>query len=428
MDISKILRYKKYIANGDHDGDFLQQLADRYTEQENNAISPYAIIINSSRANTVYRDGIPYQCIVDYNRIFQKSGTIKSIFHKELITRTIDEFKPGDIIEHSDTDYENKKYYLLLKTEHLRGGFDHSIMLKCHGILRWINQYGEIKEIPFTYRSDTVSTYGIENGKFINISNERRNILIPLNEETSQFKKEKRFIFDGRAWKIITKDSIEFDNIIHLILEEDQINTATDNVDLEIADYFNGYSNYKIEILNGSIIDVNVNDILQLNVVVKKNNEIVNEKLIFSSSNEEIATVSDDGLVTFISEGEVVITVALENNNSIMSTITINIQELTIDNYSIFIEGSNEIKYGQSKQYYATVFNNGVVVDGEVSFQLFADDMSTSTQLATIIEQNNNFCVVKNNNSNSGYVQLRVQLLENPDIVEWKRIQMKPIF
>lgn len=138
--------------------------------------------------------------------------------------------KLGAIIE-----WQNQNW---LVVEHISvdGVYLKSKMKLCPSTLKWLDSQGNVKETPFTLKSSPSSSYGLEEDKIMILSNERRTILVQSNADTQQIKKGKRFIFDDRAWKVIGYNGLN-EGILELTLEEDQINTATDNVELRIADY-----------------------------------------------------------------------------------------------------------------------------------------------------------------------------------------------
>lgn len=89
----------------------------------------------------------------------------------------------------------------------------------------------------------------------------------------------------------------------------------------------------------------------------------------------------------------------------------------------------NEIRRNQTKEYYVEVYQEGEVLSGEtVHWELYADDQISSTDLAVFSGQANTACVLKNNNSTSGFVQLKATLNSNDQVVAWLRIQMKSLF
>jgi hypothetical protein len=101
--------------------------------------------------------------------------------------------------------------------------------------------------------------------------------------------------------------------------------------------------------------------------------------------------------------------------------------------YSILIKSTstipNEVKKNQSKGYFIEVYNGASLVSGEdVAWELYSDDRTNSTSLALIESQLGTSCTIKNNNSTSGYIQLKATMNSNQTIYSWMRIQMKNIF
>lgn len=113
--------------------------------------------------------------------------------------------------------------------------YDRANIQKCPSTLVFQNSSLSTIIAPFTIESST-SQLGLDEGRVISLPNERRNIIIQSNVDTQKIVKGQRFIFDGRAWSVTSRNGL-YDGLIHLTLQEDEINTATDNVDLRIADY-----------------------------------------------------------------------------------------------------------------------------------------------------------------------------------------------
>jgi hypothetical protein len=300
------------------------------------------------------------------------------------------------------------------------------------GQLKWLDSNGLQKERYFTFKSDSSTNFGVQDGRIMTLGNERRNLMAPLDDDTKLIGKDKRFIFDGRAWKVSSVDRISVDGLIILTVDEDEIRPSIDNVELGVANYYIDQATYEVFIANGNPLSLQVGNSIQLNVTVKRNSvELDNPTVTYTSSNPLVASVNSSGLVSGISEGSVIITVSAMGSST---QLNISVSALgAVDNFAISISSTsaipNEIRKGQTKTYQATVFNNGVLVsDQAVQFELFSDDMLSPTTLATINSQSSTGCIVKNINSTTGFIQLKVSLLSNPSVFKWQRIEMKSLF
>lgn len=102
------------------------------------------------------------------------------------------------------------------------------------------------------------------------------------------------------------------------------------------------------------------------------------------------------------------------------------------EDYKLMIKSkssqANEIRLNQQKEYYAELYlGDDLVENASVNWELYSDNQIDATSLAAIVSKNGSSCIVKNQNSTSGFVQLKC-FIENEDIEAWIRIQLKPLF
>jgi hypothetical protein len=108
---------------------------------------------------------------------------------------------------------------------------------KCNTTLNWKNSFGETIQYPaaieaFKFSSeDTVKV----SERFLT-GDAKRYVTLQLNDDTIELKRNNRFIFDERAWKIVDIDKSH--DLVQLALEEHQVNTSTDDLVNEIADAY----------------------------------------------------------------------------------------------------------------------------------------------------------------------------------------------
>lgn len=90
--------------------------------------------------------------------------------------------------------------------------------------------------------------------------------------------------------------------------------------------------------LNYTNLKINMNRVKLLKldaVAVAKKIELAAEKILWKSSNENVATVNDKGLVTFKDDGTVTITASLESNPAITRTCTIQVVKTVMKSIEI---------------------------------------------------------------------------------------------
>ena len=185
---------------------------------------------------------------------------------------------------------------------------------------------------------------------------------------------------------------------------------------------------YTIEILNGTIIDIQESTTLQLNINVYDNQILISPlpSLTFTSNNELIANVNENGLVTAY---DVIdncdITVSLDSDSSVFNSININVIEDVQNNITYTLTSTslpdNEIIITQTKTYTIQKYNNGIPIEQNFSFNVVGD--SLSYQLI-IVDGNN--CSVKCLKSGS-VITLKAIDDNNGEIVV-KDIRLKNLF
>ncbi|MBE7896261.1 Ig-like domain-containing protein [Paenibacillus polymyxa] len=284
--------------------------------------------------------------------------------------------------------------------------YHRGVILICYSTLKWLDDQGEIKEAPFSFKSDTSSNFGIQEGRILMMPNERRQITIQKNNETEKIKKNRRFIIDGRAWKTVGINRL-IDGLINLTLEEQDLIPA-DNLELEIADYNGNIADYQLRVLNvKDTVAIEENQTLQLNIELTNNSKVmeVDDQITYSVADETVLRVSPTGLVTPLKKGTSKITISFRN---ISQTIQVNVTSSTTNNYSAHITGDDFIKYNMTKSFTCSFKDNGVARQDKACFWLTESDGSTPTTLASIIEQDGQACKIKANNK-KGRVILHVE-------------------
>jgi hypothetical protein len=209
---------------------------------------------------------------------------------------------------------------------------------RCVGQLKWVDSDGSTKHHPFTFKSDTATNFGVSDGKVMTLGNERRILIAPLNDDTRTISKDKRFIFDGRAWIVTAIDRISVDGLIIVTVDENLLSKENDNLELEIADYYN---------------------------------------------NITTPPPSSAGSDTPV------------------------------------ILGADECRVGQSEVY--------TVNSLEVTWSLFAEDQTTSTDLASVTQNANNCILQANNQKKYGYVNLVATSVSDSSKKNVKRIKVRSL-
>lgn len=358
--------------------------------------------ILQSIGKTVTVNDVPIQAVIT------NASNPKNPYDEKFIS-TLAEIKRGDLINYNSADW-----LVVNQISDMRYGTKYKgLMRKC--------EY----EINFNFEGNVLTFPVLIDSKIFNVTEDKYfllpdgTILVTLqeNEETKNISIDQRFIKLGFAWKISGIDRTQ-KGLIILTCDQDQFN-IDDDIENEIADY--GAYTYSVVINNADPITLNIEDTLQLDVTVTKNGiPIENPSLIYSSSNENICTVSSTGEITAISEGTAEITVSLDNEYySASDTISINVEEQISDNFSIQIIGDDSIMFGSSKTYTAKFYNNGVEVFDQTG------TWSVSNGYASITSQTGTSCIVKAGSTDGVYFNLICTLDSDPNVTAVKTIYIE---
>lgn len=308
---------------------------------------------------------------------------------KEILRKIQDvhgQLKVGDIYHFSNMTW------VLRKLDNENDVYDTGTLEYSPSSLLWLNADGEITELPFIFNTDSISNFGIDEGRIISLANDRRVIAVPSTKESQLIKVNQRFIFDNSGWRVISINRLN--PLIEIALQSEEINPATDNIDLRIADYYGNVAAYEINVLSGNSLILSPNSPLQLQIEVRNRGVVIpSPTLSFTSADESIVSIDENGLLTPISEGLTSITVQFKD---IQTVISVEVVQEQAHNYTVEIidDSSNPfvIYRGRSKEFRCVFKDNGVAYDDVGVFSL-----ATPSNIATITTQSSNRCVVQGN-------------------------------
>lgn len=323
----------------------------------------------------------------------------------------------GDIF-----DWLNHKWIVTI-TDDMSEIYKRGILKRCVSNLKWIDNSGVIRGEWITFKVDIPSNFGIDESKLLVLPDERRQVLLRDNKYTRELVKYQRFILDGRAWKTIAVDRLSLNGLIILTIDEDVIVTTDDNLELEVANYNSRLSNYKIHVTN-LIDELQIDTAYKLNVQLLKNDVEVNSLLTFSSSNVDVATIDNDGVITTLNEGFTEISISYLN--IAITKFTIGVTSTPKQEVFLVCDFSPTIFVNESKSFNVHYEVSGNIYDDSSIFKITTHGDLSPTNTASIVSQSNNTCVIKAL-SKIGYFDLHISNSDN-SINNIVKIQIKPLF
>lgn len=265
---------------------------------------------------------------IDYYR--QYFGD-KNLLTKDLICM-------GDIVNYNDKKYivigcsGDKKFDFYYKARIRKCNYilkvgilqNEKLIVKCYDV------FVRSKEFNDTLYKSTIP-----------LSLDEKEIFISLDEFTSHLKKKDRFIMYDTAWQIKGIDRTS-DTLMKIIVQE-VLFTENDDVEREIANYWVYNKKDLLDIKHSKSLNLKVGQVEQLQVI---NNS--KQKVIYTSSEDNIVTVDSNGTINAISEGTAIISIRLEKHD-ICKQVSINVageskKSIELNSSSSFIPTYGELK------------------------------------------------------------------------------------
>ena len=300
----------------------------------------------------------------------------------------------------------NDNYWLTIQSDFYKFVTASAGIRRCNNILRWIDEDGNKIQEPCIINYNLKNTRNQDNPNIITPRGDIE-VIVQYNDRTKLIYENQRFLFGDprKAYKIrgggINNflNQITFDDsttpLIYIYMDSTQINTETD-------DLINGYAN--INLINYSV-QINEDSFSQaigysdtLTCTKTLNGLPNNFNVIWSSSDESLATIDNLGNFILLDIGDVIFYCTMEDNNLINDNIQIHIDSVIVGNTQIVIDNQIfELKQETSESY--SVF---LYVDGIKQLDPFIVTASGVPVVCYTLEiiDSNNFKITNNQMSN----------------------------
>jgi len=378
--------------------------------QERRGINRKSLYVNNMKntISTEFKNSTSYNLVkindVDRDvRIVEESAIIKNPNKKRLLCYPDETISIGNIVL---WDSEN---WICTETDTASQVSNVGIISKCNNIIN-LYKNNTLHQIPCIVNSianlDTDKTVYIETPSTTIV------LRIPNTEITRQIKRGEIYKLGIQNYEVKDINDIVEPGILRLEIMYSQ----------EVQEEHT----YVLTILNNDNLQIAQSQSLTINAELKDNGVVVPSPiLLYSSSNENIATIDEDGVVSIVGLGNVVITVAMESNEEVSDNINVEIIEDVVDNFTYTLTSTSlpdtEIIISQTKQYTIQKYNNGILMEQNFTFNIVGD--SLSYQL-TVIDGNS--CSIKALKSGS-IITLKAIDDSNGEIV-LKDIKLKNLF
>lgn len=309
-----------------------------------------------------------------------------------------------------------RNYYLVINVDKGSGLSTSAEVRRCNNTLRFFDENGnKIYEpcildqvLRFTNNNDTMTIVTGKAEQYIWCQRNSRTIKIKPNDRFLFGVPEQRIGFRvyaggfGNSLNTITGDD-KSPTLTQFYVEEYEMNYQTDDIE-------NGFANaerfeYSIDISeNNTYFDVGAT--AELNATVYRGKEVVDEKIHWCSSNDEIISIEDNKL-TALAPGEVTLSAIMVDNKHVFGSITVTVLESSAEpNYDILINPDiNYVLENEEIAITATVYKNGIAQDYPIEIVDISEEVPRNNY--KIMVKDNTFTIINKKKFLSNPIKIR---------------------
>ena len=292
----------------------------------------------------------------------------------------------GDIMNWTLDDGNVEKWLLIQEEKKVNGTYRTFWIVRCNYLMKWIDAQGHLQE-SWSYFVSSLSDKIKGNFRtWHSLITPQPNKYAELLMPRYPIQRATNFIVEEESWNVIEYDHTSVPGLIYISLTENKINSIYDDVNNNIAD-LDKLAKYEILLPDGEQ-NFSVGEVINPTFTLTKNGVPFNADIELLSNNKKLVKNVNGELIAS-AEGTADIIVKLKDYPEIQKTFSINITSIQME-FSAYINGPDIIRLDRKATYHLQGTSE---IDGEVIFNI-------DSTLASIIEVDNNQCVIHANNKN----------------------------
>ncbi|MEK4605413.1 hypothetical protein MHI17_31455 [Bacillus sp. FSL L8-0098] len=156
---------------------------------------------------------------------------------KYIITENDSNMKVGSYVE-----WRDKTWMVFTEEYKTINSHKQAKMKSSNQVIKWMvdgKVCGDGNGVPAFIQNQTLYTLGVStSGYYSWIVNGKMMMYMQNNRETMAIKIGQRIFIGGMVFQVMFKDNVSRKGLINYLLEQDFVNPERDNIELEIADYY----------------------------------------------------------------------------------------------------------------------------------------------------------------------------------------------
>lgn len=260
--------------------------------------------------------------------------------------------------------------WIVFATKNLKVSSSSVYVYRCNNTLNTQDKYGNIHREP-CYMDYKLNETQLSQEDMMEVPNGRLNLICQVNEWTKDWDIGKRFILGKDVYKIRYRAKYERNKTF----DEDSVTVAqfyvnydnkqvNDNFDLQIADYLEDMYSISCDDELSNVVGY----VGKLMPQVTMNGNVVDEELIFTTTDSAVVSVENDGTYTMNSVGTAEVLIQMKNKPSCIKSVNMIVGEEVSDDIELVPEIRN-IKLNCSVRY-------NIASNNDVSVSVKSDNPS----------------------------------------------------
>lgn len=286
--------------------------------------------------------------------------------------------------------------WLVTNPFNISGSDGKAIVQRCNAVWNYLDYYGNVVSEPIVADNERANANDSDAQQSLLISKGYFNIVCQYNDATRQIDTNTRMILGSGAYRVTGFSDFETEftgdyetvRLLSFTARYEEPNKELDDMASHVA----GGKAFLWEVVVNGNAGMREGQTVQFTAESVRNNESVDGSYpvsyIWSSDNESIATVSAEGVVTALAEGNATITATLEQNPSYSASLSVEVTQ-SVDGVFFTTTVPKTIGFGETIEIEAAY-----VVDGTETSDVVSWSFSGAAETAYKAEPSGNTATI----------------------------------